>query len=91
MFNNKTNTYKNKIDSIELKHKNIEDSLNNQIQLKNNKIDSLFGKNKEITLNIDSIKNKQNDNEKATYIPFTNLKPDNVVSLFSGYNTNRNY
>jgi len=80
--------YKNKLKDIKHKHELIEDSLNKKI----NNLDSLYTNletlNKNLSSDIDSLKNNQHDNEKPTLTPFHGLSSDSISSIFAGYDPN---
>ena len=83
--------YKDNLNKIEEKYKAKYDSLNNDItnyKLKINELDSI---NKISSENIDSIKNKQNDNEKPPHNPFYGLSSDSVANIFAGYDLSKRY
>ncbi len=89
-FNSDSN-YKNKINKIEEKYKQKYDSLNNDINTYKIKIDELDSLNDNYTNDIDSIKNKQNDNETAHYTPFHSLSPDSIANIFAKYDISKRY
>ena len=91
MYFQSDSTYKEKIEQIDEKYKLKYDSLNQDIINYKEKIADLDSINKEISSNIDSIKNKQNDNEKPHYTPFYSLSSDSVANIFAGYDLSKRY
>jgi len=85
-YEHKQNIFNIEIENINIKYQHKYDSLNNNIntyKLQIKQLDSLISINDN---QIDSIKNKQKNNEKPVYTSFSNISSDSIVSLFSGYN-----
>jgi len=84
-------SYKEEIEKIENEYKIKNDSLENTIKHYELKIEKLDSLNNDITYDIDSIKNKQNDDEAYTYTPFRSLSPDSVANIFARYDISERY
>jgi len=89
-FNKKSN-YISELEKIENDYKLKNDSLYEKIDVYMTKINNLDSINKNISIEIDSIKNKQNDNEKIPYTPFHGLSADSVANLFAKYKIEKRY
>jgi len=85
MYFKSDSNYKTQIETINKDYKLKYDSLNNDINIYKSKIIELDSINQNITADIDSIKNNQNDDEKPSYTPFYSISPDSVANIFAGY------
>jgi archaellum component FlaF (FlaF/FlaG flagellin family) len=91
LYFNSSEKYKEQIDDISTEYKLKYDSLNSDIKTYVLKIEELDSINVDIISQNDSIKNKQDDNEKPPYTPFIGLSPDSVANIFSGYDVSKRY
>jgi len=88
-FDKQEKTYEVKIEQVEKKYKEKNDSLNNIIRINIERIDSISKNNDGLTSSIDSLKNKKRDYD-IHYKNFDNLEPDVIVNLFDSIST-RNF
>lgn len=85
------NDYKQELDDIKLKYDLKYDSLHNDIESYKLTISKLDSINNNYNDDIDSIKNKQINNEIHNYTPFSSLPSDTIASIFSEYDVSKKF